>query len=89
MHESYLPEAETLPRSFAKAKAFGRKLQTKIDPPLDRSGSLKNQRYLANRYCLLPSHHNLEPFLRGDQVVVISLLQVNLDPVDLAAEFVT
>src|ERR1700720_3753013 len=37
---------------------------------------------------LLPRHRNREAFLRRDQVVAIVFLQIDLDPVDLAAELI-
>ena len=42
----------------------------------------------AVRCVLLPRHRNLEALLRRDQVIVIILPQVELDPVDGAAETV-
>src|SRR5207344_1735091 len=37
---------------------------------------------------LLPRHRDRKTLLRADQVVVVVLLQIDLDPVHLAAEFV-
>src|SRR5512133_1137999 len=40
------------------------------------------------RLCLLPRHCDLKTLVGRDQVVMIVLLQVNLDPVDRATELV-
>src|ERR1017187_5797200 len=47
-------------------------------PPIRRSGAAK----------LLARHRHLETLFRGDQVIVIILLQINLDPVHFAAELI-